>query len=1280
MKRNANFFKATASLVMTGVAATVFTSCTDSTVVEATKLDEPTYSVTGTVVDGSGSTKGNLPGVIVGISGIDTIVASDNGMFLVDDVPYGDRSISFEYLDTAATPVDYTTAIYTIAGSNIDENNNDTTKVLNIKDQAGTVVLFPLDGSLTGTIYRQADASATPVPAEGIVVTADFVVDAGNGFDGLVVPETRFVATTDANGVYSFTGLPVSARADDALNLSIANTVDAAGNAWKIKAADAAAPQNVKLTRGVTVTAEKINLEPTNAVAKGLELVSSASFLTASKTEMFDLDKTAPLTITFVQDLSADNLTVVVKNGGVKADITTAIDAGTLTITPVSGLWSSVSAKNITIQATLADGTIVNIPSTTINLENDLDIVKTSVESNDGNAIVKEISVTEVISLWANQDVVKADATLKAGATEIPVTVVIDADDATLITVTPDIKLDYEATHTLDVITYNANGEANKHTIAGMKTEDANFFLLSSSILDDNMDPVENFDFVTPDTMTFTFNNELNGDLNTIDWDGTSTVNGSNTQDQNCKVTLSEDGKTLSIIVDQRTGITYDDDIDVKFTVKDINGDNIVINETITALPANDMLISTNTKDANGNNLLMASGATIEAVFGHDITSIDFSGVPYGKTAAGIDTDDDGDINTNYDILPSELEIVGDTVRFTPRMPLDPGSVYILKLGNVTLANGMIVENLPSVVWSTQPEANVVNIDNVEAGVYRQLPSSDATFTIELNKEIDATKAIDVAGLSVDYTTAVSEDKMSVTVTCLDPLSLADFDVDYADMADAAVAVTETVNVTGKTTDGNNFAVNGVKLFTERGLYLINTSFAKVSDPLKEFGAATSVVGEYDEATPITLTFTRAVDATKLTSDEIIFKVEGTVVEATAALDADDSKKVVITPTVALAKGQYFTVELAGVAAADIEVGAGNETVTVGEMTEVLTPVKAALTPITSLTPTIARVADEMLDHDNGQTLNFDLTRVAWDRDYRESVTAYVVEAKTATSEWSEYMKMGNQGEWTAFGEVALKEGTSQDISAANLDTTHLDFDNTNTQTGYSNAKALFATGDTISLQVTPVLIDTLGWEWDGGVVKVVMDTIYGTESPAITYFDNTPVLDSVNTGISMGVDGIGIEAVTVSGLLTFDRSIADPTGDIPADTMVITVEFAEDMDVAVIPEDMIGLISGAAADAATTDVKLSVDGGKWTSARTFEQNIIFPAVLDTKNRDLTYGDGSGSDVITGWGYNLDVSAFKDLSGNTNYDWGTSGAGAADYDKLNREAGSASIQVVKNSN
>ncbi len=1398
MKRNANFFKATAALVMTGVVATVFTSCTKSTTVEPSTSSIPTYSVSGSVMDGSGNNNNVLSGTVVSAGGFSEVMANDNGTFEVDGIPYGDRAFTFMYLDTAATPVDYTTASFVIDGENLEEvsktdgaaagNGSDTTEVFVIADQAGKIMLYPLDGAVTGKIMRQAFDGDVMVPAEGVTVNVSFVANnnglgGSNDFQNVTISPNSFSAVTDDKGVYTITGLPVSSYGNDDILVTVNNTIDAEDNYWQFDRDNNNVQDEVEvqLTRGTTVPVEQIVLDRIDGDANGIELVTTASFLDASKKPQFGLDKATPITVSFVKDINVTDLNVVVADRGdlltaKSTNITVAVATNTITITPNAGLWDETKSTHINISGTLSDGTIVTIEdqvlnfanenaqgldliasasfltanktemfdisksddlvvtfnsdvtaadlqvnvavgatkqditvavvdgtvtatpvsgtwkgtptleivgtlvdgkvidytSAALNFENDLDIIKSNVTvNNDLTTAIEGIEVDQAIELFANQDVVKVIARLYKGATvaggeEISSTVAVDATDLTKITVTPSMQMQHNAGYSLRLTVFNADGESNVTVIENFVTEQNDLYVAASSTLDVNGNAIENYDLFTP--ITLTFNMPLDADLNKIVWGAPTawmpggapqkTINGDkNSTDLNSTVSLDETGTILTILVDNRENIKFGDQVGFGLTVFAENGEKLDgISYVVGTAPMDDYLVSSNAKDSLGFNIEMGPSEAIVAHFGFDIAALDF--------AAGNVVLKKGAV-TQDQPLSSEIAFEGDSITYTPRLPLDEGGEYSLVFTEVELTNGMKDVTLATIDWEVTKGGIVATVDNTANGEFRALAPVGGEFTVTFDKAIDPARPITVTGFCANYTTVVSADNMSVTVTAVDVLNLQPFDTDYSDKANAIYA---NVVVSAKTS--TDLAVGGAgtgfPIFTEEGLFCVDASYAKVNNASIEVDGATSVVDEYAIADAITLTFTREIDATTL-ADGIMLNVEedGAIVAdvpATVTLDATN-KIVTIAPTTALTLGSYFTVQVtADLAGVGID-GAGNGNAAPFTSTEVLTGLSTSKDLSTLAVTAIAATADNKRDWNNdGATnfLNFDLTRPAWNVDYRDSVSYYNVVAKNGTEGvWADSVKLAAEtAEYSVFGTSTVSTTGEVDGSLTQVNTDAL----------FPNTISLFATGDSITLKAQSVYIDTIGYEPDGPdggtAPDAVIDTVFGTWSNELVLGDNTPSADST----------IGIGATFAkTGLASFNRGVTGPAVD--ADSMVITVTFDEDMDISVKPS-AVELLKGSAVLLA--DAQLTVTAGEWISARTYVQTIQFPAVSAGGTLDLTYGDGATP--ATGWGYNVNVEAFKDLSGNLNDGWGVFGSGGVgtDIDASGRIAGSKSVQVPRN--
>ncbi len=248
------------------LSMSLFNSCTQDNPTAPDK-EVPSYSFSGSVLDGY--TGKALGGAIVTYydDGGDTVTTETNadGGFTITKIPYGDRSFFFSYRSTGTDTTKYTTAAVTIAGANWENlgANVDSLAVI-IKNIAGAVKLYPLTGSISGTVLSQVNDRSELNAVPSTVVKVTFTPKDNNQKDSTSVngsnievgPRT-FEATTDSTGHFSITGLPVSGNSDDKVTIKVVS-VTVGGIDWAMVGNGI----NVELVKGQIVPVGQIVLKP----------------------------------------------------------------------------------------------------------------------------------------------------------------------------------------------------------------------------------------------------------------------------------------------------------------------------------------------------------------------------------------------------------------------------------------------------------------------------------------------------------------------------------------------------------------------------------------------------------------------------------------------------------------------------------------------------------------------------------------------------------------------------------------------------------------------------------------------------------------------------------------------------------------------------------------------------------------------------------------------------------------------------------------------------------
>jgi hypothetical protein len=246
-----------------------FNSCTQD---NPTALQQDqTYSFSGYVLDGyTGKALGGAVVTYFNEKGdsVTNVTGSDGG-FLINKIPYGDKSFFFSYRSAGADTTKYTTAAITIEGGAWDNFVNDTI-FGKIKNVAGPVMLYPLSGSLTGNVLSQTHARSELNPVGNTVVKVTFEPARDNqdtataaviGSNIEIGPRT-FETTTDASGRFVLTGLPVSGNANEKVTIKVVS-VTSNGIDW-VMADDGI---KVELAKGQSVPVGQIIMNPMVKIA-----------------------------------------------------------------------------------------------------------------------------------------------------------------------------------------------------------------------------------------------------------------------------------------------------------------------------------------------------------------------------------------------------------------------------------------------------------------------------------------------------------------------------------------------------------------------------------------------------------------------------------------------------------------------------------------------------------------------------------------------------------------------------------------------------------------------------------------------------------------------------------------------------------------------------------------------------------------------------------------------------------------------------------------------------
>lgn len=178
-------------LLLMNVACGRFDSVTDSV---------GTWSFSGVVVDGS--TERPLSGVAVAyVDGDGTqqrVFSDENGNFIIEGIPYGERTFIFSS-DTS----------YTIKRMPVSSYAESSSLGGVIGDVSRIVKLYPLAGSLSGTLVYVPKGTNYHLPAREVTVQVNYSRDSLSSNS----EPSSFIEKTDSAGRFTLSGLPVAPEA-----------------------------------------------------------------------------------------------------------------------------------------------------------------------------------------------------------------------------------------------------------------------------------------------------------------------------------------------------------------------------------------------------------------------------------------------------------------------------------------------------------------------------------------------------------------------------------------------------------------------------------------------------------------------------------------------------------------------------------------------------------------------------------------------------------------------------------------------------------------------------------------------------------------------------------------------------------------------------------------------------------------------------------------------------------------------------------------------------------
>ncbi len=263
----------------------------------------------------------------------DSVTATATDGYLISNLIEGQYTIWF-------SKANYTTITYNASirsGENFDNGT--------IRGGANREVvitynpnMYPLDGSLTGRIYKNENGKN--IPAEGVTVQLDYNFIYKRDDNGYRFVPGLYTATTDADGYYTFSNIPSTQTVIRFLDFTDAN-----GESYYDAASHGTSSRTIYLSSGTSYAYGNVNL---TRVGDRISLTGS-NLYSSPNVGTQDFDVTSNITLTFnkiVDMTNTENLGDVrleVSGVEVEADITYADNV--ITINPTQDLAANTTYR-----------------------------------------------------------------------------------------------------------------------------------------------------------------------------------------------------------------------------------------------------------------------------------------------------------------------------------------------------------------------------------------------------------------------------------------------------------------------------------------------------------------------------------------------------------------------------------------------------------------------------------------------------------------------------------------------------------------------------------------------------------------------------------------------------------------------------------------------------------------------------------------------------------------------------------------------------------------------
>lgn len=442
MKSRRRILKVFAVLGLLGLWMTPFMSCTkDNPAAPPADIVEkkaPSYTFTGFVIDGyTGRAISGAKVVYYDAEGMAVAFTSAaDGGFTVPEIPYGNRSFFFSYTPAdTVTGTRYTTAVVTVQGNNWDnfaflglgaDSAMQPDSILGgIRSVAGPVKLYPLSGSLSGTVKAQLHALAPLSSVRGAVVkvTLDSVKDNQNVNAAVIganveVGPNSFQALTDSNGVFTLTGLPVSSAPGEKVTVRIIS-VTVNGIDWQM----AGTGLQVELVPGQSVPIGSIVMTPI-PVTPLVELETNFRTLVVDPQHVFEITYSDVLDTVSYAVLSYVDVAGLRRN----VPVSRTVSGARLTVTPDLSLINGQAYRLNTYVYGAKGQSLAGTYNVTA-AENLVYVVASNIIAGDGGAVA---NAARSITVWFKLSSAPVLAKTKVVITNPSVDAVVTVSNDTL--------------------------------------------------------------------------------------------------------------------------------------------------------------------------------------------------------------------------------------------------------------------------------------------------------------------------------------------------------------------------------------------------------------------------------------------------------------------------------------------------------------------------------------------------------------------------------------------------------------------------------------------------------------------------------------------------------------------------------------------------------------------------------------------------------------------------------------------------------------------------------